>query len=182
MNNATDTTTGEPTSVNSTSMLFNATPVVTNFTGANAAAYTITDGAVGSLATPVAVAGQGVQTPSTIAWQPGTSTGSLDVPVPEPDHWHRTACRGSDQRHDRDDFDAAVLSAERVRQPPEPGAAERLSGGLVPLGRLDRSGARARARDHPGLGERARRAGGRPPLPPQSQADADLIDGASQAV
>ena len=49
VNNATDTTTGEPTSVNSTSMLFNATPVVTSFTGSNAAAYVVTDGAVGSV-------------------------------------------------------------------------------------------------------------------------------------
>jgi hypothetical protein len=77
VNNATDSTTGEATSVNSTSMLFNATPVVTSFTGANAAAYVVTHGAVGSLSAPVAVAGLGIQTPSTIAWQPGTSTGSL---------------------------------------------------------------------------------------------------------
>jgi hypothetical protein len=77
VNNATDTTTGEPTSVNSTSMLFNATPVVSSLTGANADAYVITSGAVGSLAAPVAAVGQGIQTPSTIAWQPGTSTGSL---------------------------------------------------------------------------------------------------------
>jgi hypothetical protein len=77
VNNATDTTTKEPTSVNSTSMLFNATPVVSSFTGTNAAAYVVTDGAVGSLGAPVAAAGMGVQTPSTIAWQPGTSTGSL---------------------------------------------------------------------------------------------------------
>ena len=34
-------------------------------------------GPSGRLAAPVAVGGQGVQTPSTIAWQPGTSTGSL---------------------------------------------------------------------------------------------------------
>jgi hypothetical protein len=77
VNNATDTTTGEPASVNSTSMLFNATPVVSNFTGSNAAAYVITNGAIGSLSTPVSGTGSGVQSPSTIAWQPGTSTGSL---------------------------------------------------------------------------------------------------------
>jgi hypothetical protein len=77
VNNATDSTTGEPTSVNSTSMLFNATPVVTSFTGANADTYLITSGSIGSLSAPVAATGQGVQTPSTIAWQPGTSTGSL---------------------------------------------------------------------------------------------------------
>jgi hypothetical protein len=77
VNNATDSTTGEPTSVNSTSMLFNATPVVTNFTGSNAAAYVIANAAIGSLGTPVAGTAQSVQSPSTIAWQPGTSTGSL---------------------------------------------------------------------------------------------------------
>ncbi len=72
-----DSSTGEPTSVNSTSMLFNATPVLASFTGSPAAAYAVTDGAVGGLSAPVGAPGMGVQTPSTIAWQPGTSTGSL---------------------------------------------------------------------------------------------------------
>jgi hypothetical protein len=77
VNSATDSTTGEPASVNSTSMLFNATPVVSSFTGSAADTYVITDGKIGSLAAPVAAAGMGIQSPSTIAWQPGTSTGSL---------------------------------------------------------------------------------------------------------
>jgi hypothetical protein len=77
VNNATDTTTGEPASVNSTSMLFNATPVPTTLTGSNAAAYVVTDGAIGGLSAPAGAPGMAVQTPSTIAWQPGTSTGSL---------------------------------------------------------------------------------------------------------
>jgi hypothetical protein len=77
VNNATDSTTQQPASVNSTSMLFNATPVVSNFTGSNADAYLVTSGAIGSLSSPVAASGQGVQSPSEIAWQPGTSTGSL---------------------------------------------------------------------------------------------------------
>ena len=75
--NAKDTTTGEPASVNSTSMLFNATPVVSSIVGSNNAAYVVTNGAVGGLSAPVAAVGMGVQTPSTIAWQPGTTTGSL---------------------------------------------------------------------------------------------------------
>jgi hypothetical protein len=75
--NATDSTTGGPTSVNSASMLFNATPVATSFTGPSAGAYVITSGAVGALATPVAAGGNSVQTPSTIAWQPSSTTGSL---------------------------------------------------------------------------------------------------------
>jgi hypothetical protein len=74
---ATDSSTGEPTSVNSASMLFNATPVVTNFTGSSAGAYVITTGSVGALSAPVVAGGNGVQTPSTIAWQAGTTTGSL---------------------------------------------------------------------------------------------------------
>jgi hypothetical protein len=77
VNNATDSTTGQPASVNSTSMLFNATPSSGNLTGSNASAYVITDGAVGGLSAPMGAAGIGVQGPSTIAWQPGTSTGSL---------------------------------------------------------------------------------------------------------
>jgi hypothetical protein len=83
VNNATDVTTGEPTSVNSVSMLFNATPVATNLTGSasssgtSSAAYVVTTGAIGSLSAPVAVSGMGIQTPSQIVWQPGTTTGSL---------------------------------------------------------------------------------------------------------
>ncbi len=77
VNNAKDSSTGEPTSVNSTSMLFNATPALSSIVGSNNTAYVVTDAAIGGLSAPVGVPGIGVQTPSTIAWQPGTSTGSL---------------------------------------------------------------------------------------------------------
>jgi hypothetical protein len=81
VNNATDATTGEPTSVNSVSMLFNATPVATNLAGTGSstspAAFVVTNGAIGSLSAPVAASGSGIQTPSQIVWQPGTTTGSL---------------------------------------------------------------------------------------------------------
>jgi hypothetical protein len=81
VNNATDVTTGEPTSVNSVSMLFNATPVATSLTGAssstNPGAYVITNGTIGSLSASVAPSGSSVQSPSQIVWQPGTTTGSL---------------------------------------------------------------------------------------------------------
>ncbi len=77
VNNTTDASTGQPTSVNSASMLFNSTPVVTNFTGTNAAAYVITDGQVGSINLPQAAPGSVVQTPSSVAWLPSSSTGSL---------------------------------------------------------------------------------------------------------
>jgi hypothetical protein len=80
VNNATDSTTGQATSVNSASMLFNATPVTTSaLTGTSAGAFTINSGSIGNLAVPVAAGGNGVQTPSSITWQAGTgaSTGSL---------------------------------------------------------------------------------------------------------
>ena len=78
VNNATDTTTGEPTSVNSTSMLFNATPVVTSIVGLKRRRL-CGHRWRGRWAEPHRwrAPGMGVQTPSTIAWQPGTSTGSL---------------------------------------------------------------------------------------------------------
>jgi hypothetical protein len=77
VNNVADSTTGQPTSVNSASMLFNATPVLTNFTGKSASSYVVTDGQVGAINLPQAAPGSVVQTPSSIAWLPSSTTGSL---------------------------------------------------------------------------------------------------------
>jgi hypothetical protein len=79
VNNAMDTSIQQPTSVNSASMLFNATPVGTDFThtGTNTYAYVVTDGQVGGINVPQGAPGSVVQTPSSIAWLPGTTTGSL---------------------------------------------------------------------------------------------------------
>jgi len=77
VNKVTDSTTGEATSVNSASMLFNSTPVVTSFTGKSASTYVVTNGQVGSINLPQAAPGSVIQTPSSIAWLPGTTTGSL---------------------------------------------------------------------------------------------------------
>ena len=81
VNNAQDTSIQQPTSVNSASMLFNATPVGTDFThtGSNTYAYVVTNGPVVDIPVPSAVAASGnvVQTPSSIAWLPGATTGSL---------------------------------------------------------------------------------------------------------
>jgi hypothetical protein len=76
---ATDSNTNELTSVNSASMLFNATPTPTNLIvpGVNSATYVVTDGQVGSINVPKAAPGNVIQTPSSIAWLPGTTTGSL---------------------------------------------------------------------------------------------------------
>jgi hypothetical protein len=79
VNNAMDTSIQQPTSVNSASMLFNATPVGTDFThmGKNTYAYVVTDGQVGGINVPQAAQGSVVQTPASIAWLPSSTTGSL---------------------------------------------------------------------------------------------------------
>jgi hypothetical protein len=79
VNNAQDTSIQQPTSVNSASMLFNATPVGTDFThtGSNTYAYVVTNGQVGGINLPQAAPGSVVQTPSSIAWLPSSTTGSL---------------------------------------------------------------------------------------------------------
>jgi hypothetical protein len=80
VNNAMDTSIGQPTSVNSASMLFNATPVGTDFThtGAKTYAYVVTNGQVGGISLPQPGTGASViQTPASIAWLPSSTTGSL---------------------------------------------------------------------------------------------------------
>jgi hypothetical protein len=83
VNNVTDNT-GQPTSVNSASLQFNATPDPVNLLGgpsasttANSSVYVVTNGQVGGINVPQAAPGTTVQVPASIAWQPGTSTGSL---------------------------------------------------------------------------------------------------------
>jgi hypothetical protein len=79
VNNVNDTATNQPTSVNSASMVFNATPYATNLIvpGTTSATYVVTDGQVGGINVPQAAPGSVIQTPSSIAWLPGTNTGSL---------------------------------------------------------------------------------------------------------
>lgn len=77
VNNVADSS-GQPTSVNSASLQFNSTPVPVSMNGgANSAVYVVTDGQVGQISIPQAAPGSTVQVPASIAWQPGTSTGSL---------------------------------------------------------------------------------------------------------
>jgi hypothetical protein len=76
VNNTTDSTTNQPTSVNSASMLFNATPAAaTLVSGGTPSATYVINGAVGGLNVPTT--GAVVTVPSTITWMPGTTTGSL---------------------------------------------------------------------------------------------------------
>ena len=71
----------QPASVNSASMLFNATPVGTDVIppGTYTFGYVITSGQAGGLNLPQAAPGSAVQTPSSIAWVPSNSgtSGSL---------------------------------------------------------------------------------------------------------
>jgi hypothetical protein len=69
--------TGQPTYVNSASMIFNATPVGTNLAGPTAYAYVVPTGQVGGLNLLQSSPGSVAQTPASIAWYPGTSTGSV---------------------------------------------------------------------------------------------------------
>jgi hypothetical protein len=78
VNNVSDSN-GQPTSVNSAALTFNATPAPAAFTpGATpSATYVITDGTVGGINLPQAAPGSVIQTPTSIAWMPGTKTGAL---------------------------------------------------------------------------------------------------------
>jgi hypothetical protein len=66
---------GEPTSVNSAALAFNATP--TPLTTGGSAVYVIPKGQVGGIDLPQAAPGSVVQTPTSVAWMPGTKTGAL---------------------------------------------------------------------------------------------------------
>ncbi len=79
VNNTTDMSIGQPTSVNSASMLFDATPYATNLVvpGTNSALYVVSTGQVGQINVPQSVPGSVVQSPSSISWLPSTTTGSL---------------------------------------------------------------------------------------------------------
>lgn len=78
VNNVSDTS-GQPTSVNSASLAFNATPTPATFTagGTPSAVYVIPDGPVGGINLPQAAPGSIVQTPTSVAWMPGSKTGAL---------------------------------------------------------------------------------------------------------
>jgi len=78
VNPVNDTSINQPTSVNSASELFNATPVGTNLIGTGTTyAYVITNGQVGQINLPQAAPGSVIATPSSIAWLPSPPNGSL---------------------------------------------------------------------------------------------------------
>lgn len=78
VNNVSDVN-GEATSVNSASLAFNATPTLAALTpGATpSATYVSKDGQIGGLDLSKAAPGSVIQTPTSVAWMPGTKTGAL---------------------------------------------------------------------------------------------------------
>jgi hypothetical protein len=78
VNNVSDAN-GEPASVNSATLTFNATPTPASFNAgaAPSATYVVTDGPIGGINLPQAAPGSVIQTPTSVAWMPGTKTGAL---------------------------------------------------------------------------------------------------------
>ncbi len=78
VNNVSDTS-GQTTSVNSASLIFNSTPTPASFKAGTAASsvYVVPTGQVGSLNLPQAAPGSMIQTPTSVAWMPGSKTGAL---------------------------------------------------------------------------------------------------------
>ncbi len=86
VNNVNDVS-GEPTSVNSASLQFNATPArgdLLNTGGPGSAVFVVTDGKVGGLGLPAAALGSVIQVPTSVAWQPGEKTGALTFQYLDP--------------------------------------------------------------------------------------------------
>ncbi len=83
VNNVSDTT-GQPTYLNSAAMQFGSTPTPATFNGQTSSVFVINDGPVGSLNVPQAAPGSTIQVPATVAWQPGTTTGSLTFQYLDP--------------------------------------------------------------------------------------------------
>jgi hypothetical protein len=78
VNNVSDSN-GQPTSVNSATLAFNSTPTPASFTpgGKPSSVYVVSDGQVGGINLPQAAPGSVIQTPTSVAWMPGSKTGAL---------------------------------------------------------------------------------------------------------
>jgi len=80
---------GEPSSVNSASFQFNATPAradLLNTGGPGSAVFVVKDGQVGGLSVPQAgsLVGSSIRIPESVAWMPGTKTGALTFQYLDP--------------------------------------------------------------------------------------------------
>ena len=164
VNNVSDTN-GQPTSVNSATLAFNATPTPASFTtgGTPSSVYVVTDGQVGGINLPQAAPGSVIQTPTSVAWMPGSKTGALTFQYLDADPEHRPAAGGLQQRDHRRAHQPAVH--DPAGEPPERQSADHLSHGLLGPGGYDPGGPRSRARDRAGMGRDDRGRGPGPACP-----------------
>jgi len=79
VNNVTNTNSGEPVHVDSTSFQFNSTPTGTDFAGVGKPtyAYVVTNGTVGGLSNVPNTDGSTPLIPSSVSWQAGTKVGAI---------------------------------------------------------------------------------------------------------
>ncbi len=169
VNNVSDST-GTPTSVNSASLQFGATPVPVSLnSGGNSSVYVVTDGQVGNINVPQAAPGSTVQVPTSIAWQPGTTTGSLTF-----QYLDATANTGPLQAGATSGTIVVITNVKSTTMPfvSIQNANPQVTGypqAYAPTGERDRSGPRPRAGHHPRLDRRPRRPGPGPPRPSPAQ-------------
>ena len=139
--------------------------------GTNSSVYVVTDGQVGGINVPQAAPGSVVQTPASIAWQPGTSTGSLTFQYLDANAntgpLQAGAMSGTivvltDEKSTTMPF-VSIQNANPQVGYPQAYRADRRHDFVGPGGFGD-----ARARDDHRLDERPRRPRAGPPRPPQS--------------
>ena len=167
VNNVSDNN-GQPTSVNSATLAFNSTPTPASFTSGSTPSpvYVVTDGQVGSINVPQAAPGSVIQTPTSVAWMPGTKTGALTF-----QYLDATQNTGPLQAGATSGT-IVVLTNQPYTTQPLPVSLQNadpqitpLSHGLLGPGGYDPRGPRSRARDRAGMGGDDRGRGPGPACP-----------------
>ena len=159
------TTNGQPTSVNSATLAFNATPTPASFTtgGTPSSVYVVTDGQVGGINLPQAAPGSVIQTPTSVAWMPGSKTGALTF-----QYLDATQNTGPLQAGANSATIVVLTNQPYTTQPVSLQNADpqiHLSHGLLGPGGYDPGGPRSRARDRAGMGGDDRGRGSGPACP-----------------
>ena len=168
VNNVSDVN-GQPTSVNSGTLAFNATPTPATFTagGTPSSVYVVPTGQVGGLNLPQAAPGSVIQTPTSVAWMPGTKTGALTF-----QYLDATQNTGPLQGGANSATIVVLTNAalhDRSGEPAKRQSPDPVSLGLFGHWRYDPGSTRTRAGDRPGMGWDDRCVGIRaayPPSPP----------------
>ena len=164
VNNVSDNN-GQPTSVNSATLAFNSTPTPASFTtgGTPSSVYVVTNGQVGGINVPQAAPGSVIQTPTSVAWMPGTKTGALTFQYLDASQNTGPLQAGANSAT------IVVLTNQpyttQAGKPPERRSPDHLSHGLLGPGGYDPGGPRSRARDRAGVGGDDRGRGSGPACP-----------------